>query len=120
MAKKILIVDDESDILKLLVFRLKKSEYEITTATNGREALDLIQKEKPDLIFLDLRLPAIDGYEVCRRIKADEELKHISVVFLTASVSRVNEKVKKFKADDFLLKPFESEELLAKVKKFLG
>lgn len=120
MAKKILIVDDESDLLMLLVFRLEKLGHEVTTATNGQEALDLIQKEKPDLIFLDLLLPVIDGCEVCRRIKTDEELKRISVVFLTANSIGVDEKVKKCDADDFLLKPFESKELLDKIKKFLG
>ena len=120
MAKKILVVDDEPDILKLETFRLKKSGYEVATATDGREAFDLIQKEKPDLILLDLRLPIMDGYEVCKRLKADQELKHIPVILLTAStVGKIAGTAKELKADDYLTKPFHLQELLAKVKKFL-
>ena len=121
MAKKILVVDDEPDILKVVIFRLKKLGHEIATATNGQEALDSIQKEKPDLILLDLRLPVIDGYEVCKRLKTDEELKHIPIILLTASTAgSIAEKTKEFKADDYLIKPFDMKELRAKVKKFLG
>ena len=80
-AKKILVVDDEPDILSVIAFRLKKSGYEIVTAGDGKETLDLMQNWKPDLILLDIQLPVMDGYEVCRRIKADEELKHIPIVF---------------------------------------
>ena len=120
MTKKILVVDDEPDIRKIVTFRLKKAGYEIATATNGQEALDSAQKEKPDLILLDLRLPIIDGYEVCRRLKTDQELKHIPVILLTASsAGKIAEKTKEFKADDYLIKPFDPEKLLAKVKKFL-
>ena len=121
MAKKILVVDDEPDILKVVTFRLKKAGYDIKTAEDGQKALEEIKKEKPDLIFLDLRLPIIDGYEVCRRLKSDEALKKIPVIFLTASTApTVASKAEEFKADDFLIKPFEPEELLKKVKKFIG
>ena len=118
--KKILVVDDEPDILKVVTFRVKKLEYEVVTATNGQEALDLIQKEEPDLILLDIELPVMNGYEVCQRIKTNEKLKHIPIIFLTASsASKIAEKVKEFNADDYLIKPFDSEELLKKIKNFI-
>ena len=118
--KKILIVDDEPDILKAVTFRVKKLEYEVVTATNGQEALDLIQKEEPDLILLDIELPVMNGYEVCQRVKTNEKLKHIPIIFLTASIaSKIAEKVKEFNADDYLIKPFDFEELSKKIKKFI-
>lgn len=120
MPKKILVVDDELDILQVVKFRLKKEGYEIIAAHNGQEALDLVKKEKPNLILLDLRLPVIDGYEVCRRLKSDEELKAIPIIFMTASsAGKVAEKTKELKADDYIIKPFEPEVLLEKVKKFI-
>ena len=121
MAKKILIVDDEPDILKIVSFRLKKAGYEVTTAVNGKVALECVQKERPDLILLDLRLPIMDGYEVCKRLKSDEVLKSIPIILLTASmVSTVREKTKEFKADDYLVKPFDPDKLREKIKKFIG
>ena len=121
MAKKILVVDDEPDLLKVVTFRLKKSGYDIIEASDGQKAMDLIQEHRPHLILLDLRLPVMDGREVCRRVKADDRLKHIPIVLLTASAGGVNlEMSKELKAEDFLVKPFEPEELLATVKKYIG
>lgn len=121
MAKKILVVDDELDILKITAFILKKAGYEIITAGNGQVALDLIRDKKPDLILLDLRLPIINGYEVCKIIKNDEELKHIPIILFTARcVGMVDEKTKELEADDYMIKPFVKEELLKKVKKAIG
>jgi len=120
MAGKILVVDDEPDILKMVTFRLKKEGYEVITAKDGQEALDLINRERPDLVLLDLRLPVMDGYEVCKRLKTDKNLKQIPVVFLTASVtSSIAEKVKAFNADSYLIKPFDPVKLLETVKKFI-
>lgn len=120
MPRRILVVDDEPDILRIVTFRLKKLGYEIITAVNGQEALDLIKEKRPDLILLDLRLPVIDGYEVCKRLKTDEEFKQIPIILLTASsAGKISERTSEFKADDYIIKPFESEELLEKVKKFI-
>ncbi|UCD55299.1 MAG: response regulator [Candidatus Omnitrophota bacterium] len=120
MAKKILVVDDEPDILKVVTFRLRKAGYKVVTAEDGQKALDLAQREKPDLILLDLRLPVIDGYEVCRKLKSDELFKKIPIIFLTASsAATIIDKTKKFKADDYLIKPFEPDDLLKKVKRFM-
>lgn len=121
MAKKVLIVDDEPDVLKIVSFRLKAAGYEITTASDGREALDSAEKDRPDLILLDLRMPVMDGYEVCRKLKSDENLKNIPVIFLTASSgATIKDKAREYKADDYIVKPFEPEDLLRKVKKIIG
>ena len=121
MAKKILVVDDEPDLLKVVSFRLKKSGYVVFEATDGQKAIALIQEHRPHLILLDLRLPIMDGWEVCRRVKADDQLKDIPIILLTASAGAINsEMTKKLKAEDFLVKPFEPEALLEIVKKYIG
>jgi len=120
MAKRILFVDDEPDVLRVALFRLKKAGYEVTTATNGLEALELAQELVPDLMLLDLRIPIITGLEVCLKVKSDEKLKHIPVILFTASVQNMDTKVKEVGADDYLIKPFNPEQLLEKVKKFLS
>jgi len=118
MAKRILIVDDEPDLLKVVAVRLQKSGYEVMTAVDGQEALDLLQKDVPDLIFLDLRLPRISGYDVCMHIKSDERLKAIPVILFTASTERIAEKAKEAGADGYLIKPFASEDLINIVEKY--
>jgi len=114
--KRILFVDDEVDVQKVAVFRLRKAGYEVVTAVNSDEALDWIQKERFDLIFLDLRLPGISGAEICKKIKSDENLKKTPVILFTASVRNLPLLTKEVGADDFLIKPFETEQLLEKVK----
>lgn len=120
MAKTILIVDDEADLVKVTMFRLKSLGYNVITGVNGQEALDLVKEKRPDLVLLDLRLPAIDGFEVCKTIKADAALKDIPIVMFTASTNEINEQAKSAGADGFLVKPFEQEQLMAVLDKFLG
>jgi two-component system alkaline phosphatase synthesis response regulator PhoP len=120
MPKKILIVDDEPDVLKVVAFRMNKLDCEIYTAIDGQDAWEKAKQIKPDLILLDLRLPLLDGTEVCRRVKADAELSHIPVILLSASADVLVEKVNLCNADTYLLKPFNAEELLNTVKKFLS
>ena len=118
--KKILIVDDEIDLLKATAFRLEKSGYAILNAVNGQEAIDLAKREKPDLILLDLRIPIISGSEVCKILKEDDQMKHIPIIIFTASTSScILDKSKEAGADDCITKPFDAVELLAKIKKFL-
>ena len=119
MAKKILFVDDEPDVMRVALFRLKKAGYEVATAVNGQEALDLVQQIIPDLLLIDIRIPIFTGLEVCKKVKSDEKLKHIPVILFTASVQDMDIKVKEVGADGYLLKPFNPEQLLEKVKKFL-
>ena len=120
MSKKILIVDDEPDLLKPSLFRLKKQGYETVSASDGEEALKIARDQKPDLILLDIKLPVLNGYEVCERLKADETMRAIPVIFLTADASvGVEEGAKKARAAGYLLKPFDINQLLAKIKEFL-
>lgn len=118
--KNILIVDDEPDILKVTVFRIKKAGYNVITAVDGQQGLETAKRETPDLIFLDFALPLMNGHEVCQRLKADEDLKKIPVILLTASVDKIKEHAENAGADDYLAKPFEPQDLLGKVEKFLG
>lgn len=117
--KNILIVEDEPDVLKMTAFRLKKAGYEVMTTTDGEKALEMVEKEGPDLIFLDLNLPVIDGYEVCRKLKANNRLKEIPVVILSASADGIKEITAEIGGNDYLIKPYEPEELFAKVDKYL-
>ncbi len=119
-AKKVLIVDDEQDILKVAVFRLESLGYEVLTAVDGKEALALMRRECPDVLILDLRLPVMDGYEVCRRMRADNELRSIPIILFTACViDEIAHAVKRTGAADLIVKPFSAEDLLEKVKKIV-
>ena len=119
MRKKILLVDDEADIRELMILRLEKAGYRIETVADGQEALDSVERDPPDLVLLDLRLPGMRGEEVCRRLKADDKLKRIPIILFTASVKHICEEFKECGADDCLVKPFEPAELLEKIKKFV-
>lgn len=116
-AIRILVVDDEPRYLKLLRYNLESSGYEVFTASSGEEAFSRVASEKLDLIILDLRLPDVDGYEVCRRIR---EFSWVPVIMLTA-LSEEKDKVEGLRlgADDYVTKPFSAEELLARVNAVL-
>jgi two-component system alkaline phosphatase synthesis response regulator PhoP len=81
---KVLVVDDEPDIVEILSYNLCKEKYAVCTAYNGEDGLQLAKAQRPDLIIMDVRMPGISGIEACRKLKADELLKHIPVLFLTA------------------------------------
>lgn len=118
--KKILIVDDEPDILRLTSLRLRKLGYDVLTAADGKEALDAIRNGNPDLVLLDLLIPFMNGAEVCEQIKNDKTLKHIPIILFTAhSDTMTIEKAKILGADDYITKPFDPDELIAKVDKAL-
>ena len=120
MAKKILVVDDEPDVLKILLLRLEKTGYEVIGGRDGREALDLARQMIPDLIILDVYLPDMNGDDVARILKEDKKMKHIPIILISATAASVAERAKDCGAEDYLGKPFEPEELLDKVKKVLG
>src|SRR5687767_6713000 len=115
---KILIVDDEPTIVELLEEHLQSEGYDTAHAFSGEEALQVLLEESvPDLIILDLMLPGMDGYEVCRLIQADTRLNHIPVIMLTAR-SAVPNKVMGYQrgADDYIVKPFDPDELSVRVR----
>lgn len=119
--KKILMVDDEEDILKVLRFRLEANDYEVLTASDGQEGLNKARSEKPDLVILDLMLPKLDGYKVCRMLKFDEACKSIPIIIFTAKAQRKDEELgMEMGADAYISKPFEPEILLAKIKELLS
>lgn len=117
MKTRILIVDDESDILELIDYNLINAGYETAKAKDGEEALQKIKKTDFDLILLDLMLPGIDGFELCKIIKADEKYSGIPVIMLTAKSSE-SDKVAGLEigADYYITKPFSPRELLAVIK----
>ncbi len=114
---QVLVVDDEPRYLKLVSYNLEAAGYEVVTAANGEEALSLVARETPDLIILDIRLPGINGYEVCTRIR---EFSSVPIIMLTAK-GEEREKVQGLRlgADDYVTKPFGAEELMARVETVL-
>lgn len=120
MAKKILIIDDEADVLKTVFYRLKAKGYEVFTALNGQEGIDVAKKQKPDLIILDFRLPDMSALEVNTQVQKNAEPQKVPVILITASVERISDKAKDCGAGDYIAKPIEPDELYAKVAKSLG
>ena len=111
---KILVVDDEEPIAKILDFNLRKEGYDVIVANDGEKALELAFSEDPDLILLDLMLPKKDGMEVCREVRAQ---KNIPIIMLTAKNSEIDKVLGlEFGADDYVTKPFSTRELMARVK----
>lgn len=118
--KKILLIEDEPYQVMMVKFRLEANNFDFISACNGEEGLKKAYEEKPDLILLDLFMPIIDGYEVCRRLRQNPQTKNIPVIFFTASAGPdIKEKYPEYGADDYICKPFESEELVAKIKALL-
>ncbi|MFA5087846.1 MAG: response regulator [Candidatus Omnitrophota bacterium] len=116
MGKKILVVDDEADILRLIEVRLKSKGYEVVTAANGQEGLNKAQQEKPELIITDILMPEMDGFLFYKQLKKDPDLAKIPVLVLTAR-GKMEDTFRVMGVDDFIVKPFVAEELLEKVKK---
>ncbi len=120
MKTRILLVEDDPALRKLLKEALPESIFVIDISETGREGLDLISKRKPDLVLLDWNLPDLNGFEVCKFIKQNKDTSHIPVIMVTA-YSELNRKVSALDvgADDYITKPFEIEELIARVKAVL-
>ena len=118
--KTILAVDDEEHILELLAYNLERDGYHVIKAETGEEALELLDKEKVDIVLLDWMLPGIDGIEVLRRIRANKALRTLPVIFLTAKGDEISKVVGlEVGSDDYLVKPFGVHELLARIKAVL-
>lgn len=118
--KKILLVDDEKDLVEMVSFRLQASGYEIITAYDGQEALEKAKKEKPDLIILDLMLPKMDGYKVCGLLKTDARYNKIPIIMFTAMAQDSDKQMgQEVGADAYITKPFEPQVLLEKIRELL-
>ena len=122
MAKgRILVVDDEIYIVHILDFSLGMEGYEVVTALDGEQALEKARAEKPDLIVLDIMMPKLDGYETCKRLKADAATKDVPVILLSAKGRNVDQKVGfEVGADDYITKPFSPRKLVERINGILG
>ena len=121
MAKSILVVEDEPNIVLSLQFLMKQAGFDVRVARDGEEALDSVQTSAPDLILLDVMIPKRDGYDVCQTIRANPEWSDIHIIMLTAKGREVErEKGLALGANDYVTKPFSTRDLTEKVKVILG
>jgi two-component system, OmpR family, response regulator VicR len=120
MAKKILIIEDEQDIVESLKFRLELEKIECIVANDGEDGLSKAKSGKPDLILLDVMLPKINGYKICRLLKYDELYKMIPIVMMTARTQKKDIKLgEETGADEYVTKPFDMEALVVLINKYL-
>ncbi|MBN2070723.1 MAG: response regulator [Candidatus Krumholzibacteriota bacterium] len=117
---KILVVDDEEHIRRILQFQLEKFGFDVITAENGEVALELVHRERPDLLILDLMMPKMDGFEVCKKLRSNFQTSQIPIIMLTAK-SDLADKIKGLGggANDYLVKPYSNEELILRVRNVL-
>jgi DNA-binding response OmpR family regulator len=121
MKKRILVVDDEPFICRSLSFVLKKHDYEVFEARNGEEALAAIAQHRPDLVFLDVMMPKLNGFQVTERVRADQSLAAVKIILLTAKGQECDREVgKNAGANDYMTKPFSPTKILERVKLVLG
>ena len=121
MAKRVLIVEDEPNIVISLEFLMQREGYDVAVAGDGEAALDRVAKETPDLVVLDVMLPKVNGFEVCRRIRAEPRWRSVKILILTAR-GRDMEVAKGLGlgADAYVTKPFSTKDLVARIKQLLG
>jgi two-component system, OmpR family, alkaline phosphatase synthesis response regulator PhoP len=120
MTKKILIVDDEPSITVPLKYLMEQNQFEVEVAHSGEEALAVVDIFKPDLVLLDIMLPALDGRQVCRNLRDDPRQKHLKVLFLSAMTSDVDiARGNLSGADGFIAKPFSNAEVIQRVNDLL-
>lgn len=120
MAAKVLVVEDDPAARRLISFALEQDGYEVLTASNGLEGLTKAQTERPEILVLDVMLPGLDGFEVCRRLRADTETSGVLVLMLSAKAQESDKTTGlKMGADDYLAKPADPLEVAARVKTLL-
>ena len=120
MTKRILVVEDQQDNRQIIRDMLAATDYEMSEAENGEQALVAVAKERPDLILMDIQLPIMDGYEATRRIKADPALNSIPIIAVTSyALSGDEQKARAAGCDDFVAKPYSPRRLLAKIRQYL-
>jgi len=120
MSKRILVIEDQEDNRRILHYLLRSAQYEVIEAVTGEEGVDLAERERPDLILMDIQLPGLDGYEATRRIKGNTALRHIPIIVVT-SYALSGDDVKAFAAgcDAYVTKPFSPRQLLAKIREYV-
>jgi CheY-like chemotaxis protein len=119
--EKVLVVDDQADMLELLEASFSMRGYEVVSARNGQEALAMVYQEQPDVVLLDIMMPVFDGYEICRILKNNEKTKHIPIIFMTAKAQKDDiERGFELRADGYVVKPFEPLELTDFTEKILA
>jgi two-component system cell cycle response regulator DivK len=120
MTKRILVVEDQEDNRQIIRDMLSATDYQITEAENGEEALAAVAKQRPDLILMDIQMPILDGYEATRRIKADPALRAIPIIAITSyALSGDEQKAREAGCDDYVPKPYSPRQLLAKIRQYL-
>ena len=121
MTKKILVAEDERDIRDLIAFTLQFAGYQVVSAADGQEAVELAIKEIPNLILMDVRMPRMSGYEACRRIKTEPALQGVPIVFLSAKGQESEIRLgMEAGAEEYVVKPFAPAELVERVKQLLA
>lgn len=119
--KKVLIVEDEESLLKLESILLTSRGYDVCSARNGKSAMAMLESEKPDIVLLDIMLPEMDGFEVCRQIKSNPQTSSIPVIMLTAKKSREDMATgEQAGADWYITKPFKSAMVVETIQRFLN
>jgi two-component system phosphate regulon response regulator PhoB len=120
MTDRVLVVDDEPDLLELVRFHLAQAGFEVETARDGRQGLEAIRRRRPDLVVLDRILPDLPGSEVCRQVRSDPQLRDLPILLLTAKAEEVDRVVGfELGADDYVTKPFSPRELALRVQAIL-
>lgn len=119
--KKILVVDDDPYILLSLEFLMKKNGFDVMVARNGHEALELVEKQVPDIVLLDIMMPDVDGYAICKHIKSSKKLKDAKVVFMSAKSKESDiQKGYDLGASLYVTKPFSTRQLLKQVQELIS
>ena len=119
--KKVLVVDDEPFICRSLSFVLRKENYEVLEAHNGEEALEAIRTHRPDLVFLDVMMPKVNGFEVTELVKSDPDLRRTKIILLTAKGQDSDRETgRKLGADDYMTKPFSPTKILERARQILA
>ena len=121
-AKRIVVADDDPDMVAFMTLPLTNCGYDIAAGNDGEEAIDLVRRHRPDLVILDICMPLVDGLVACRRLKEDEQLRHIPVMLITATASLLPapDVLYALQVDGYLIKPFPIRVLMEKVEHLIG
>jgi DNA-binding response OmpR family regulator len=114
---KVLVADDDNNIINIIRYSISNDQFEVLEATNGKEALGMVFSKSPDILILDIMMPGMDGYMVCKELKEHDSTKNIPIIILSAKAS-IDDKLKAigFGVDDYMIKPFDPRELEARIK----